>query len=70
MPNLTALARELQNKQANAAQTFAGQWFERTLGKSLSNSIIRNANSCFIDDSAIRRIDIPEQFLLADAICA
>ncbi|KAF4987004.1 hypothetical protein FDECE_15646 [Fusarium decemcellulare] len=49
---ITALARELQNKNANAAQTFANQWFERTL-----------------DDSAIRRIDIPEEFLLADAIC-
>lgn len=48
---ITALARELQNKNTNAAQTFAGQWFERTL-----------------DDSAIRRIDIPESFLLADAI--
>ncbi|KAL6414492.1 primary-amine oxidase [Ilyonectria robusta] len=49
---ITALARDLQNRSTKAAQTFAGQWFERTL-----------------DDSAIRRIDIPEQFLLADAIC-
>ncbi|SPO02154.1 probable adenylosuccinate lyase [Cephalotrichum gorgonifer] len=49
---ITALGRELQNRNANAAQTFAGQWFERTL-----------------DDSAIRRVDIPEQFLLADALC-
>lgn len=32
-------------------ETYANQWFERTL-----------------DDSAVRRIDIPEMFLLADSI--
>ncbi|KAK7423967.1 adenylosuccinase ade13 [Neonectria magnoliae] len=50
---ITSLGRELMNKNANFAQTFAGQWFERTL-----------------DDSAIRRVDLPESFLLADALCA
>lgn len=48
---MTSLSRELFTKPANAYQTAANQWFERTL-----------------DDSAIRRIDIAESFLLADAI--
>jgi len=46
-----ALARELMSKPQNFANTYATQWFERTL-----------------DDSAIRRIDIPETFLLAEAV--
>ncbi|KAI9730649.1 MAG: adenylosuccinase ade13 [Claussenomyces sp. TS43310] len=40
------------NLNKNASDTYAAQWFERTL-----------------DDSAIRRITIPEMFLSADAIC-
>ncbi|KAK7416780.1 adenylosuccinase ade13 [Neonectria punicea] len=31
---ITSLGRELMNKNANFAQTFAGQWFERTLDDS------------------------------------
>ena len=48
---MTGLARKLMGLPANAAATYANQWFERTL-----------------DDSAIRRMDIPQAFLLCDAI--
>ncbi|QSS54824.1 adenylosuccinate lyase [Histoplasma capsulatum var. duboisii H88] len=48
---IASLGRHLANLNKNAADTFAQQWFERTL-----------------DDSAIRRITIPEMFLSADAI--
>ncbi|GKT53291.1 adenylosuccinate lyase [Colletotrichum tofieldiae] len=46
-----SLGRKLRSLPTNFQDTYADQWFERTL-----------------DDSAIRRIDIPEMFLLADAI--
>lgn len=46
-----ALSRHLMTLSANALNTFASQWMERTL-----------------DDSANRRITIPEAFLAADAI--
>lgn len=49
---ICSLARKLQTLNQGFAQTYAHQWFERSL-----------------DDSAIRRIDIPEMFLLADALC-
>lgn len=48
---ICALGRFLMNISANASQTAATQWLERTL-----------------DDSANRRIAIPEAFLAADAI--
>ncbi|KAF4783540.1 adenylosuccinate lyase [Colletotrichum scovillei] len=48
---ICSLGRKLRSLPTNFADTYADQWFERTL-----------------DDSAIRRIDIPEMFLLADAI--
>lgn len=48
---ICSLGRKLRSLPNNFADTFADQWFERTL-----------------DDSAIRRIDIPEMMLLADAI--
>ena len=47
---LCSLGRYLTNLPKNAVETYAGQWFERTL-----------------DDSAIRRICIPEAYLCADA---
>ncbi len=47
---MCSLARFLMNLPTMAAQTAAGQWFERTL-----------------DDSAIRRLYIPQAFLAADA---
>jgi len=49
---IAGLGRHLANLNKNANDTYAAQWFERTL-----------------DDSAIRRITIPEMFLSADAIC-
>ncbi|KAJ5054906.1 uncharacterized protein L3040_001168 [Drepanopeziza brunnea f. sp. 'multigermtubi'] len=48
---ICSLGRKLRSLPMNFADTYADQWFERTL-----------------DDSAIRRIDIPEMMLLADAI--
>jgi len=48
---ISGLGRHLANINKNASDTFAAQWFERTL-----------------DDSAIRRITIPEMFLAADAV--
>jgi len=47
---LCSLGRFLQNTPKNAGDTYAAQWFERSL-----------------DDSAIRRLCIPEAFLAADA---
>ncbi|KAA8565667.1 hypothetical protein MFRU_006g02520 [Monilinia fructicola] len=49
---IAAIGRHLANLNKNANDTYAAQWFERTL-----------------DDSAIRRITIPEMFLSADAVC-
>jgi adenylosuccinate lyase len=48
---ICGLGRHLSNINKDCSDTFASQWFERTL-----------------DDSAIRRIDIPHMFLSADAI--
>jgi adenylosuccinate lyase len=48
---IASLGRHLANINSPASDTYASQWFERTL-----------------DDSAIRRIIIPEAFLSADAI--
>jgi adenylosuccinate lyase len=47
---LCSLGRKLRNFSADAQQTYAAQWLERSL-----------------DDSAIRRITLPESFLCADA---
>jgi len=47
---LCSLGRKLHNFSADAEQTYAAQWLERSL-----------------DDSAIRRISLPESFLCADA---
>ncbi|KAF2171844.1 hypothetical protein M409DRAFT_50474 [Zasmidium cellare ATCC 36951] len=47
---LCSLGRKLHNFSADAEQTYASQWLERSL-----------------DDSAIRRISLPESFLCADA---
>lgn len=47
---LCSLGRKLRNFSADAEQTYAAQWLERSL-----------------DDSAIRRITLPESFLCADA---
>jgi adenylosuccinate lyase len=48
---ICGLGRHLSNLNKDTSDTFAAQWFERTL-----------------DDSAIRRIDLPHLFLTADAI--
>ncbi|MFA4943384.1 MAG: adenylosuccinate lyase [Lentisphaeria bacterium] len=48
---ICALARYVMSLEANAAQTQANQWFERTL-----------------DDSANRRLSLPQAFLAADII--
>jgi adenylosuccinate lyase len=48
---IAGLGRHLANLNKDAADTYATQWFERTL-----------------DDSAIRRIYLPEMYLCADAI--
>lgn len=48
---MCSLGRKLATLNISTAQTFAHQWFERSL-----------------DDSAIRRIDLPEMFLIADAL--
>lgn len=48
---ICGLGRHLSNLNKDCSDTFAAQWFERTL-----------------DDSAIRRIDLPHLFLTADSI--
>lgn len=48
---MCSLGRKLADLNKSCSDTYAAQWFERTL-----------------DDSAIRRIDLPELFLCADAL--
>ena len=48
---ICSLGRHLANANKDAADTYAAQWFERTL-----------------DDSAIRRIFIPDMYLTADSL--
>lgn len=48
---ICSLGRHLANLNKDAADTYANQWFERTL-----------------DDSAIRRIALPEMYLTADIL--
>lgn len=48
---ICSLGRKLANLNKDASDTYAAQWFERTL-----------------DDSAIRRISIPEMYLAADGL--
>ena len=48
---ICSLGRHLTNISNECTNTYAAQWFERTL-----------------DDSAIRRLNIPEMFLTADAL--
>ncbi|KAI9803580.1 MAG: adenylosuccinase ade13 [Sarcosagium campestre] len=48
---ICSLGRHLANLNKDAADTYAAQWFERTL-----------------DDSAIRRISLPEMYLTADIL--
>jgi len=48
---MCSLGRHLANLNKDALDTYAAQWFERTL-----------------DDSAIRRIDIPSSFLTGDIL--
>ncbi|KAI9846562.1 MAG: adenylosuccinase ade13 [Thelocarpon superellum] len=48
---ICSLGRKLANLNKDAADTYAAQWFERTL-----------------DDSAIRRITLPEMYLCADGL--
>lgn len=48
---MSSLGRQLTNQAKNALDTYAAQWFERTL-----------------DDSAIRRISLPEAYLCTDVL--
>jgi adenylosuccinate lyase len=48
---ICSLGRKLASLNKTPSDTYAAQWFERTL-----------------DDSAVRRIDLPEMFLCADAL--
>ena len=48
---ICSLGRKLASLNKTTSDTYAAQWFERTL-----------------DDSAVRRIDLPEMFLCADAL--
>ncbi|KAF7508664.1 adenylosuccinase ade13 [Endocarpon pusillum] len=48
---ICSLGRKLASLNSTTSNTYAAQWFERTL-----------------DDSAVRRIDLPEMFLCADAL--
>ena len=48
---ICSLGRKLASLNKTTSDTYAAQWFERSL-----------------DDSAVRRIDLPEMFLCADAL--
>ena len=48
---MCSIGRRLSNLNKDTSDTYAAQWFERTL-----------------DDSAIRRIDLPEMYLCADSL--
>lgn len=63
---LCSLGRHLQNLPKDALDTYSAQWFERSLVRqySFSEELFPNNHQ---DDSAIRRISIPELYLSADA---
>ena len=65
---ICSLARKLQNLPMDAMATYSHQWFERTLGKSRVNFRDFPKLTRSSDDSAIRRISIPESYLCADAL--
>lgn len=62
---LCSLGRHLQNLPKDALDTYSAQWFERSLVGQILASGKRSDNHQ--DDSAIRRISIPELYLSADA---
>lgn len=70
---ICSLGRHLANLNKDVNDTFAAQWFERTLGSyPLYLYLFLDCYKCCTnyeaDDSAIRRIDLPSLFLSADAI--
>lgn len=62
---LCSLGRHLQNLPKDALDTYSAQWFERSLVSQVL--LLRTPPNHDQDDSAIRRISIPELYLSADA---
>lgn len=65
---ICGLGRHLANLSKDCSDTYAAQWFEVSLSEPIPKRNNAYSAKRTLDDSAIRRIDLPHLFLCADAI--